>query len=648
MKKHLLRFFIAALCMAAMNTLSAKQLYVVGTDNAWSTVSYASTLDEKTDDPGVYEGTIVLANTSSWFAVVDQMCETENDWTGFNKHRYGMQFADSMTPMTLGQPLSIIYGYDEGSDSPEVPAFYFDQAGTYTFTIDTNNMTATISDGAAYPECVYVLGSDNVWNPSAPSATLTRGRLQGVYEGDVTMTNTYFALGTALGSNASDWGTFNASRYAPEQADQLLGMGQTLPIFKGQDRSFKVLSTGEYRLTVDLKAMTVTLTGSLPKQLYIIDTTPETPDYATPLATLTPGADGWYRGTVTFTGTQFALTSKIGDEETVFDNSYSRSTDNKWVRINYVNEICSSATMMLLEDPGTYNVAVDLYSSTAYFEKDGYVPPMPYTLSVTNEDGSTVSILSDDDKRHVYTGEVLLGESTDLYSITSGTVNVSLAGKLTLWANTTTDITTGKDAPNKMYIEKPAGQDNIYMTVDLDNNRIVTYGADYIYPVGYPNELYVVGNAQGWYCNIPQCVLKETAESGVYEGEVSLYNGAYFAILQRLGWDWGFVNDKRLTPAEDGTLAEAGQDISYSVYDMSGLYYAGAWMFSGEEGTYTMTVDMRTSTFKLTKKTPSGIGGVAEATEGAQQPLYDLQGRRVNGKTAPGIYVQQGKKMVVK
>lgn len=638
---------MTALCTIAMNALTAKQLYVVGTDNAWSTVNYASTLDEKADSPGVYEGTLVLENTSSWFAVVDQMCETENDWDEFNKHRYGMLFADSMTPMTLGNPISIVYGYDEGSASHEVPAFYFDQKGTYTFTIDTNNMTATISDGAAYPECVYVLGSDNVWNPSAPSATLTRGRQQGVYEGDVTMTNTYFALGTALGSNASDWGTFNASRYAPEQADQLLGMGQTLPIFKGQDRSFKVPSTGDFHLTVDLKAMTVTLTGSLPSQLYIIDTTPETPDYATPLATLTTGADGWYRGTVTFTGTQFALTSKIGDEETVFDNSYSRSRDNKWVRINYENEICSSATMMLLEDPGTYNVAVDLYTGMAFFEKDGYVPPMPYNLAVTNADGTTMSILSDEDKRHVYTGSVLLGESTSLYSITSDVVNVSLANGLTLWANTTTDITTGKDAPNKMYIEKQ-GEDYTYMTVDLDNNRIVTYGVNSIYPVGYPNELYVVGNAQGWYPDMPQCVLKETTESGVYEGEVSLYNGAYFAILQRLGNDWGFVNDKRLTPAEDGTLAEAGQDISYSVYDMSGLYYAGAWMFSGEDNTYTMTVDMRNSTFRLTAKTPSGIGGVAEAGDGAQQPLYDLAGRRVGGKPAPGIYVQQGKKTVVK
>ena len=52
--------------------------------------------------------------------------------------------------------------------------------------------------------------------------------------------------------------------------------------------------------------------------------------------------------------------------------------------------------------------------------------------------------------------------------------------------------------------------------------------------------------------------------------------------------------------------------------------------------------------FKVTHAAPSGIENIGEATNIDQTAIYNIQGVRVARPTAPGIYIVNGKKMVMK
>lgn len=556
MKKHLLRLFVTALCVAAINTITARQLFVVGTDNVWETSKAVSGTGE-------------------------------------------------------------------------------------------SNMAATISE--QLPECIYILGSDGTWNPAAPSATLEPVSSEpGLYGADVTISNDYFALGGMLGESESDWTTFNAHRYGPDTPDRQIAVGESLQLYEGVDRSFKVAIKGDYHITVNLNNMTVTLSGVLPEQVYIVDCgVGNVPDYVNPTATLTQTEpnSGLYKGAVTFTGKTFGLGTKMGDSETFLSNSYGLYSASPRVRINEMNEILLKPKWISLDDPGTYDVTIDLNRMLIVLEKYGYEPANPYYLTFESTDGSYWTYFNESEVPNVYVGGMYLDGSS--YTITSFNKNVSPDFDGVLKDNVTMPVTVGSDAPKPFYFN--ASPDNAYyayIAVDLNNNRILFYGNDYSYPDGYPNELYVIGDTQGWFYNIPTCVLSKTDVEGVYAGDVTLKNGDYFSILQRIGNSWDFVNGRRMFPINDGAVIGVGESDDYVEYSE---YNSGAWMFDGNDGTYTLTVDMRFDKITISDKSVVGVNAVAEAANDAQQPMYDLSGRRVNTvKPASGIYVKQGKKIVVK
>ena len=50
----------------------------------------------------------------------------------------------------------------------------------------------------------------------------------------------------------------------------------------------------------------------------------------------------------------------------------------------------------------------------------------------------------------------------------------------------------------------------------------------------------------------------------------------------------------------------------------------------------------------LFEKDATAINNISQSTPAANQTYYDLQGRRLTAPTAPGIYIQSGKKVFIK
>ena len=63
------------------------------------------------------------------------------------------------------------------------------------------------------------------------------------------------------------------------------------------------------------------------------------------------------------------------------------------------------------------------------------------------------------------------------------------------------------------------------------------------------------------------------------------------------------------------------------------------------EGNYVFTVNKAT-TVEITKSTGTGINSIN--AENADNAIYTLQGVKVNGNAAKGLYIKNGKKVVVK
>ncbi len=185
------------------------------------------------------------------------------------------------------------------------------------------------------------------------------------------------------------------------------------------------------------------------------------------------------------------------------------------------------------------------------------------------------------------------------------------------------------------------------VTLDLVNNRLTLHGNDASYPIGYPKELYTLGCNGNWFTNIPADVISATNEPGIYEGEITFVGEVgdlHFIVLKRLGADWDFVNAKRLSPYTDGDPANLDSDIPAMAPDVS----PGAWLFSGEPGTYDIKVDLTkgNGVIRISAKGATGITATT-AAPATKNYYYDLNGRFLgNVEPQKGVYVVKGKKVI--
>lgn len=508
-------------------------------------------------------------------------------------------------------------------------------------------MTATVTASA---QC-YILGNDNNWQTNKASAELPKTDIDGVYEGEVTFAPNanYFGIVTKLTEEPADWNGLLEYRYGPAKQNQLLSYNNPEKIVGKMDASFQVPGEGTYHLRVDFNAMTVTMLGTYPSSLYVLGSKGNEPTGEEPLPMTE--TDGVYKATIEFTNTKFSIIS----------SENSKQLGGGRVLINRDNDIAYNDSYFSITKPGTYEVTVDLRNMTMKLSNETYVPDYPdyvYFLGTGgNKDAHDGVKLEWKDEEGVYTGWVNFESnkfyiSSALASTPDGWDEIKdyRIGAPTATCNVEPNLTVGveKGVDSEFLIEFPAGTSSYYalVTLDLPNKRMTIYDNDPNYPQGYPKELYVIGSTGKWHYNIPANIISKTEVPGIYEGEITFkgeQSSLYFAILKRLAIDWPTVNATRLSPANDGDIANLNEDII--VPDNPGQ---GAWRFTGKPGTYDIRVDLTRGmgVIRISEKAETGIVAPNIKTP-AKSYYYDLNGRFLgNVEPQKGIYVVKGKKVI--
>lgn len=509
-------------------------------------------------------------------------------------------------------------------------------------------MTATVTASA---QC-YILGNDGNWQTNKASAELQETDIAGVYEGEVTFAPNakYFGIVTKLTEGPDDWYGLREYRYGPAKADQLLSYNNPEAMFSPTETSFQVPGEGTYRLRVDFKAMTVTMLGTYPSSLYVLGSKGNFEPTGKESLPMTE-TEGVYKATIEFTNTKFSIIS----------SENSKQLGGGRVLINRDNDIAYNNSYFSITKPGTYEVTVDLRNMTMKLCNETYVPDYPDCVYFLGTDGNKVADegveLTWKDEEGVYTGWVNF-ESNKFY------ISSALASKSDGWdeikdyrigatatCNVEPNLTVGveKGVDSEFSIEFPAGTSSYYacVTLDLPNKRMTIYKGDSNYPQGYPKELYVIGSTGKWHSNIPANIIPATDVPGIYEGEITFkgeQSSLYFAILKRLAIDWATVNATRLSPANDGDIANLNEDIIVREPNLG----PGAWKFTGEPGTYDIRVDLTQGmgVIRISEKAETGIVAPNIKTQ-AKSYYYDLNGRFLgNVEPQKGIYVVKGKKVI--
>lgn len=510
-------------------------------------------------------------------------------------------------------------------------------------------MTTTVTASA---QC-YILGNDGNCQTDKASAELQKTDINGVYEGEVTFAPNakYFGIVTKLTEEPDDWLGLLEYRYGPAKADQLLSYNNPEAMVSQKDASFQVPGEGTYRLRVDFNAMTVTMLGTYPSSLYVLGSKgnfePTIGEEPLPMTE----TEGVYKATIEFTNTRFSIIS----------SENSKQLGGGRVLINRDNDIAYNDSYFSITKPGTYEVTVDLRYMTMKLFNETYVPDYPDYVYFLGTDGNKVANdgvkLIWEDEEGVYTGWVYF-ESNKFY------ISSALASTLDGWdeikdyrigaptatCNVEPNLTVGveKGVDSEFLIEFPAETSSYAcVTLDLPNKRMTIYGSDPNYPLGYPKELYVVGSTGKWYSNIPANIISATEVPGIYEGEITFEgtpSSMLFTIFKRLGIDWDIVNATRLTPANDRDPA----NINENIYAEKPVVSPGAWLFTGEPGTYDIRVDLTQGmgVIRISEKAETGIVAPNIKTP-AKSYYYDLNGRFLgNVEPQKGIYLVKGKKVI--
>lgn len=510
-------------------------------------------------------------------------------------------------------------------------------------------MTATVTASA---QC-YILGNDGNWQTNKASAELQKTDIDGVYEGEVTFAPkaNYFGIVTKLTEEPGQWSVLREYRYGPATANQLLSYDNPAAMVFQKDASFKVPGEGTYRLRVDFNAMTVTMLGTYPSSLYVLGSKgnfePTIGEESLPMTE----TEGVYKATIEFTNTKFSIIS----------SENSKQLGGGRVLINRDNDIAYNDSYFSITKPGTYEVTVDLRNMTMKLLNETYVPDYPDYVYFLGTDGNKVADhgveLTWKDEEGVYTGWVYFESnkfyiSSALASTPDGWDEIKghRIGAPTATCNVEPNLTVGveKGVDSEFSIEFPAGTSSYYacVTLDLPNKRMTIYNGDSNYPQGYPKELYVLGSTGKWHSNTPANIISATEVPGIYEGEITFKgerSSLYFSILKRLAIDWATVNATRLSPANDGDIANLNEDII--VPDNPGQ---GSWKFTGEPGTYDIRVDLTQGmgVIRISEKAETGIVAPNIKTP-AKSYYYDLNGRFLgNVEPQKGIYVVKGKKVI--
>lgn len=184
------------------------------------------------------------------------------------------------------------------------------------------------------------------------------------------------------------------------------------------------------------------------------------------------------------------------------------------------------------------------------------------------------------------------------------------------------------------------------VTVDYCNNTAMLYDETYVPEPETEKLIYFIGDGNSWTTNTYFGKIPEVSD-GVYEGQVKFEVG-YFAIGTKLGNttnDWDTFNAHRFCPQADGEPMGA---YSESPIIKNSNYSSAFKIETGNEGEYVVTVDTNEMKIKFSGLVGISITNITSTPDNITN-YYDLTGRNLGTKKpAKGLYIKDGKKVVVK
>lgn len=517
----------------------------------------------------------------------------------------------------------------------------------------------------AQAQC-YIIGNDNNWVTNQAGAELQPTETEGVYEGDVTFTGQWFFVTTKLAEASDDWEGIRPYRWNPGSTDGI-NLTYNVPAKmvsadEGIDGSFMVPDAGVHKMRVDMNEHTVVVYGEYPECIYMLGNDGQW-IAGTPAATLLPtDQTGVYKGNVEFTYSHFAFfTTNSTDWEELNASRYAYNGTVMPNRTYYVqndpNYTCELGRL------GTYEVTFNYNDKTIFLYDENYHPEGVYFIGDDNGWDLTSSFgfleKNDNEAEGIYRGQVTFS-TPQMFIITTQLAEDASWETLNKYriepANGQNSIVI--NGHNDVRPNEEEGAFNIdkagtyYVTVDLREgkpHRIFIYDYEPTSENETRQEIYVIGHDGSWTPWAPGEILTYDTNEDAYTGIVNFAGLSaddpiygLFAIIKRVG-DWGFVNSERLSPWDD--QEPIGIDEMRLAY--TDQFNPGAWKFTGAPDSYKMTVSLKDNTVLISKIPTDGIGNVS-ANKTSNGYYYDLSGRRLGTKhPAKGLYVKDGRKVVV-
>lgn len=368
--------------------------------------------------------------------------------------------------------------------------------------------------------------------------------------------------------------------------------------------------------------------------------------------------DGVYEGDVVFDDSQyFFVCTKLMDNPYDWDEllpyRYGPGTTvdfpivyNKPLELTPAIETYNSTYKVA--DLGTHKIRVDFNAMTVTV--DGTYPEHIYMMGTDGEWtlGVPSATLNHVEGTNLYKAKVEF--TANYFAFFKQMADTWEEQELNRW------IVKGEVLPNtELSLVKVFDKSSSYInrlgtyevTFDYCNNTAMLYDETYVPEPETEKLIYFIGDGNSWTTNTYFGKIPEVSD-GVYEGQVKFEVG-YFAIGTKLGNttnDWDTFNAHRFCPQADGEPMGAYSESPIFTYgDISSNAFQ---IKTGNEGEYVVTVDTNEMKIKFSGLVGISITNITSTPDNITN-YYDLTGRNLGTKKpAKGLYIKDGKKVVVK
>lgn len=368
--------------------------------------------------------------------------------------------------------------------------------------------------------------------------------------------------------------------------------------------------------------------------------------------------DGVYEGDVVFDDSQYffvctKLMENAYDWDELLPYRYNPGTTeeisivyNKPSKLTPAMEATNSSYMVA--DLGTHKIRVDFNAMTVTV--DGIYPEHIYMMGTDGEWtlGVPSATLNHVEGTNLYKAKVEF--TANYFAFFKQMADTWEEQELNRW------IVKGEVLPNtELSLVKVLDGSSSYInrlgtyevTFDYCNNTAMLYDETYVPEPETEKMIYFIGDGNNWTTNTYFGKIPEIND-GVYEGQVKFEVG-HFAIGTKLGNtanDWDTFNAHRFCPQMDGeTMGAYSEKPIVKNIDISSNAFQ---IETGNEGEYVVTVDTNEMKIKFSGLVETSITNITSTPDNITN-YYDLTGRNLGTKKpAKGLYIKDGKKVVVK